>query len=161
MAAGASKGDPLGLWRLRDGGDPRGSSWSVVEEDGQRRNVRLNGEVIHSSLDIPLEKRKGTGGELTAAEGGSDDVEAAGPLVLQGDQGPVDFRNIRVRPRIAPVRVFRDADQKAVRDGLKELRPDPELKPGKAEKVDKVEKADKKVEKADRAGEAGKTETKR
>jgi len=50
--------------------------------------VTLNGEVIHEDIEV-----KGpTGGQL------SDKEAATGPLMFQGDHGPVAFRNIKITP---------------------------------------------------------------
>ena len=81
--------------------------WQVLEATirGHRiLGVRLNGETIHANVEIPEGKRKGTGSELTSADGESDDVDMPGPIFLQGDHGSVDFKNVRIRPRAAPVR---------------------------------------------------------
>ncbi len=51
--------------------------------------VVLNGEVIHEDVEAP----KPTGGELSSKEA------ATGPLLLQGDLGPVSFRNIKITPK--------------------------------------------------------------
>jgi hypothetical protein len=52
--------------------------------------VVLNGQVIHE--DVEVECPTGNAWRL------SKEV-ASGPLLLQGDHGPVAFRNVRVRPR--------------------------------------------------------------
>ena len=49
--------------------------------------VVLNGAVIHENVEAP----KPTGGELGPEK-------AKGPLMFQGDHGPVAFRNIRITP---------------------------------------------------------------
>jgi hypothetical protein len=54
--------------------------------------VVLNGEVIHENVETPTP----TGHAWTKKE------VAAGPLLLQGDHGPVAFRNVRVRPYTPP-----------------------------------------------------------
>jgi hypothetical protein len=51
--------------------------------------VVLNGEVIHEDVEAP----KPTGGALSSKEA------ATGPLLLQGDHGPVSFRNIKITPK--------------------------------------------------------------
>ena len=48
----------------------------------------LNGEVIHENQEM----KTPTGSNYVKPE------VAAGPLMLQGDHGPVAFRNVRVRP---------------------------------------------------------------
>lgn len=50
--------------------------------------VVLNGEVIHKDVEVPYP----TGHAWHDAEA------AKGPLLLQGDHGPVAFRKVRVRP---------------------------------------------------------------
>lgn len=49
--------------------------------------VALNGTVIHENVEVK--------GPTTAALGGPE--RARGPLLLQGDHGPVAFRNIRFK----------------------------------------------------------------
>lgn len=62
-------------------------------------SVKLNGVTIHENLEVPL----ATGGPIDKRE------TATGPLMIQGDHGPVAFRNIRyrmmreVRPSIGAV----------------------------------------------------------
>jgi hypothetical protein len=51
--------------------------------------VELNGETIHQNVEVT---KGATGGAL------GEEV-AVGPLMLQGDHGPVAFRNIRVTPK--------------------------------------------------------------
>jgi len=64
-------------------------------EDGKKTanakflKVTLNDEVIHENVEAP----KPTGSELSSKE-----VET-GPLMLQGDHGPVAFRNIKITPK--------------------------------------------------------------
>jgi hypothetical protein len=48
----------------------------------------LNGKVVQQDLELP----EPTGGGLDQAEA------AAGPLMLQGNEGPVAFRNIQFAP---------------------------------------------------------------
>ena len=61
--------------------------------------VRLNGQLIQDSVEIPEARRRGTGSELGTGDGvHSSDPSAPGPVFLQGDHGSVDFRNIRIRP---------------------------------------------------------------
>jgi hypothetical protein len=47
-----------------------------------------NGKVIHENVEVK--------GPTTASLGGAE--KPLGPLMLQGDHGPVAFRNIRLRP---------------------------------------------------------------
>ncbi len=49
----------------------------------------LNGQVIHENVDIP--------GPTTNAMSGKE--TATGPLMLQGDHGPIAYRNIKITPR--------------------------------------------------------------
>jgi hypothetical protein len=62
-------------------------------------SVELNGIKIHDNLEVPLP----TGGPIENNEA------ANGPLMIQGDHGPVAFRNIKykalreVKPSISPV----------------------------------------------------------
>jgi hypothetical protein len=62
-------------------------------------SVELNGIKIHDNLEVPLP----TGGPIEKNE------VAKGPLMIQGDHGPVAFRNIKykmlreVKPTISPV----------------------------------------------------------
>ncbi len=68
---------PAGEWQTMD-----------VTLKGMIMTAVLNGKVIHKDVTI-----KGpTGGELKPGED-----PAKGPLMLQGDHGPVSFRNIRIR----------------------------------------------------------------
>ena len=63
--------------------------WQTVDVTlkGMHLTVFLNGAKIHDNVKI-----KGpTGGQL------GDDNPPKGPLMLQGDHGPVQFRNIRIR----------------------------------------------------------------
>lgn len=50
-------------------------------------SVELNGVIIHNNVEVPLP----TGGPLENNE------TAKGPLMIQGDHGPVAFRNIRYK----------------------------------------------------------------
>lgn len=62
-------------------------------------SVELNGIKIHDNLEVPLP----TGGPIDNSE------VALGPLMIQGDHGPVAFRNIKykalreVKPTISPI----------------------------------------------------------
>ncbi len=55
---------------------------------GRRVTIVLNGKTIINSTDIPGI----TGGAIDSNEG------APGPIFLQGDHGPVDYRNIIITP---------------------------------------------------------------
>ena len=50
------------------------------------KKITLNGKVVQDNVQV----EKPTGGELSAKE------VAAGPLMLQGDHGPVAYRNIEI-----------------------------------------------------------------
>ncbi len=68
----------------------RPNEWQLLEVElvGRRATVSLNGQEIISHREIPGI----TGGALDSNEG------SAGPLMLQGDHGPIEFRNIVVTP---------------------------------------------------------------
>ena len=51
--------------------------------------VTLNGEVLHENVEM----KQQTPGGLTGKEA------ATGPLMFQGDHGPVAFRNIKITPK--------------------------------------------------------------
>ena len=51
--------------------------------------VTLNDQVIHENVEV----KGSTGGGLTGKEA------ATGPLMFQGDHGPVAFRNIKITPK--------------------------------------------------------------
>lgn len=51
--------------------------------------ITLNGQVIHENV----EAKGPTGGQLTGKE------STMGPIMLQGDHGPVAFRNIKFTPK--------------------------------------------------------------
>jgi hypothetical protein len=53
--------------------------------------VAFNGTVIHENVEVK--------GPTTASLGGPEKPE--GPLMLQGDHGPVAFRNLRLKPLAA------------------------------------------------------------
>lgn len=55
---------------------------------GRRLTVVLNGVTIHDNAEIPGT----TGGALDSGEG------EPGPIMLQGDHGPIRYRNLRIRP---------------------------------------------------------------
>lgn len=50
-------------------------------------SVKLNGKEIHKDVEVP----KPTGGQLSSKEA------PTGPIMFQGDHGPVAFRNLRVK----------------------------------------------------------------
>jgi hypothetical protein len=57
-------------------------------ENAKFVKVVLNGKTIHENVEAP----KPTGSELPGGE------KPQGPLMFQGDHGPVAFRKVRVRP---------------------------------------------------------------
>jgi hypothetical protein len=56
------------------------------------RKVTLNGKVIHENVEM----KSATGGNLGRGE------QPTGPLMFQGDHGPVAYRNIRIAPKHSP-----------------------------------------------------------
>ncbi len=66
---------------------PRFNAAGEKTENARFIFVELNGVRIHDNLEVP----RLTGGPL------SDKEVAEGPLMIQGDHGPVAFRNIRYR----------------------------------------------------------------
>jgi len=52
--------------------------------------IELNGQVLHENLEMPAS----TGGPLLGREA------PFGPLMFQGNHGPVAYRNIIVKPLI-------------------------------------------------------------
>jgi Domain of Unknown Function (DUF1080) len=57
--------------------------------NGKFLKVTLNGEVIHENVEVT----KPTGGQLAGGE------RAKGPLMFQGDHGPIAFRNLTITPK--------------------------------------------------------------
>ncbi len=66
---------------------PRFDASGKKTSNARFERVELNGAVIHDHVELPLP----TGGALGPEEA------AIGPLMIQGDHGPVAFRNIRYR----------------------------------------------------------------
>jgi Domain of Unknown Function (DUF1080) len=67
---------------------PRFDSAGKKTANARFVKVTFNDEVIHENVEV-----KGpTGGELTGKEA------PTGPLMFQGDHGPVAFRNLKVTP---------------------------------------------------------------
>lgn len=66
------------------------NEWQVMDVQlvGRRVTINLNGVDIITNREIPGI----TGGALNS------DEESAGPLMLQGDHGPIEFRNIVITP---------------------------------------------------------------
>ena len=67
-----------------------GGKWEVLDITlvGRRVSVVLNGKQIICEQEIPGP----TGGALDSKEG------AGGPIMIQGDHGPVEYRNIVLTP---------------------------------------------------------------
>jgi hypothetical protein len=64
--------------------------WQTVDVElvGRHVTVVLNGTTLYAAQEIPGI----TGGALDSDEG------AAGPIMLQGDHGPIEFRNLTIAP---------------------------------------------------------------
>ena len=67
---------------------PRFDAAGNKTADAKFVKVVQNGTLIHENVEVK--------GPTTASLGGSEKPE--GPLMLQGDHGPVAFRNIRLKP---------------------------------------------------------------
>lgn len=70
---------------------PRFDAESKKTANARFLKVSMNGEVIHDNVEAATP----TGHAWHNKE------SAAGPLLLQGDHGPVAFRHVRVRPHVA------------------------------------------------------------
>jgi hypothetical protein len=81
---------PAGEWQELDVTfrAPRFDAGGKKIENARLEKVVLNGHVIHERLEL----KTPTGHAWQQKE------RAKGPILLQGDHGPVAFRNIRVRP---------------------------------------------------------------
>lgn len=64
-------------------------------ENARFEKVVHNGKTVHENIDLPRPTR-----------GGNETEKATGPLRLQGDHGPVAYRNVRVRPLTNPINPF-------------------------------------------------------
>jgi hypothetical protein len=71
---------------------PRFDASGKKTENARFVKVVHNGVVVHENVEV-------TGPTRAAA---FDDEKPLGPLMLQGDHGPVAYRNVRVRPVPAP-----------------------------------------------------------
>lgn len=71
---------------------PRFDAAGKKTADARFLKVVHNGTVIHENVPVK--------GPTTAALGGPE--KPTGPLMLQGDHGPVAFRNLRLTPRSFP-----------------------------------------------------------
>ena len=58
-------------------------------------SVKHNGQLIHENIEL-------TGPTRAAVWEDEKDEKPAGPLMLQGDHGPVAYRNLQLRPLPAP-----------------------------------------------------------
>jgi hypothetical protein len=83
-----------GEWQTLDIGfqTPRFDKAGKKTANARFVKVVLNGEVVHEDVETPWP----TGHAWHNAE------STKGPLLLQGDHGPVAFRNVRVRPLAEP-----------------------------------------------------------
>jgi Domain of Unknown Function (DUF1080) len=81
---------PPGEWQTLDVTfrAPRFARDGTKVENARFEKVVLNGQVIHENIEV----KSPTGHIWRQKE------VAQGPILLQGDHGPVAFRNIRVRP---------------------------------------------------------------
>jgi len=68
---------------------PRFDAEGKKTENARFVKVVHNGQLIHENVDV-------TGPTRAAA---FEDEKPAGPLMFQGDHGPVAYRNVRIRPR--------------------------------------------------------------
>jgi len=62
--------------------------------------VWLNGKLVQDNVEIPEgKKRIGTGTELGCfvTDGFTNDTEKPGLMMIQGDHGPIDVRNLRIQ----------------------------------------------------------------
>lgn len=66
---------------------PRFDSKGTKTEDAKFIKVTHNGKVIHENVSV--------NGPTTAAA--YNDEKSTGPIMLQGDHGPVGYRNLRIR----------------------------------------------------------------
>ncbi len=81
---------PSGQWQTLDVifRAPRFDAEGKKLKNARFDKVVLNGQVIHEGIEL----KTPTGHAWQTKE------RATGPILLQGDHGPVAFRNIRVRP---------------------------------------------------------------
>jgi hypothetical protein len=83
------------------------SEWQTIDASirGYRITIWLNGKLIQDNIEIPEgKKRIGTGTELGCwtTDGFTNDPEKPGPIMIQGNHGQIDVRNVRILP--VPVR---------------------------------------------------------
>ncbi|MBW7928309.1 MAG: DUF1080 domain-containing protein, partial [Fimbriimonadaceae bacterium] len=67
---------------------PRFDAGGKKVENAKFIRVELNGGVIHENVEMKSQTPGGVDGK----------EKAMGPLMFQGNHGPVAFRNIRIRP---------------------------------------------------------------
>jgi hypothetical protein len=81
---------PAGEWQTFDivFRAPRFDAEGKKTANARFVKVTHNGQVVHENVEV-------TG---TTRAGAWEDEKPEGPIMLQGDHGPVAFRNIRVRP---------------------------------------------------------------
>jgi hypothetical protein len=82
---------PPGQWQTFDilFRAPRFDAAGKKTENAKLVKVTHNGKVVHENVEV-------TGPTRAAC---FEDEKPAGPLMLQGDHGPVAYRNLRLRPR--------------------------------------------------------------
>jgi hypothetical protein len=80
---------PAGEWQTLDVvfRAPKFDAAGAKNTNARFVSVKLNGKEIHKDVDVP----KPTGGEISPTEA------PEGPVLFQGDHGPVAFRNLRVK----------------------------------------------------------------
>ena len=85
---------PPGEWQSLDitFRAPRIDAKGMKTANAKFEKVVLNGQTVHENRDLPCP----TGNNWRAKE------KPTGPILLQGDHGPVAFRNVRVRPLVGP-----------------------------------------------------------
>jgi hypothetical protein len=76
--------------------------WQAIDASirGYKITVYLNGILIQDNVEITDAKKKiGTGTELGCwpSDGFNKNPETPGPIMLQGNHGPIDVRNVRIR----------------------------------------------------------------
>ncbi len=81
---------PPGEWQTFDAifRAPRFDASGLKVENARFERVELNGVVVHENVELK--------GPTRAALPGPE--KTLGPIMLQGDHGPVAFRNLRIRP---------------------------------------------------------------
>ena len=80
---------PPGEWQTLDVifQAPKFNATGAKTTNAKFLSVKLDGKEIHKDVEAP----KPTGSEISAKEA------PTGPIMLQGDHGPVAFRNLRVK----------------------------------------------------------------